>query len=264
MVPASLKLLFTSVVIFVAASSGQALAQEAAVDPALLQKKTAEWIETRRLISEEASRWEGEKATLADLDAIRRRETEQLGEFVKAAGERVTALEEQAGKSASEKTSLQQWRSSFEAEISALEDRLKPLFPTFPSPLRDKIGDAIDRLEATETNTPLQNRARDVLLILQAAHEFQNTITVASEVRELGGEKHEVEVLYLGMTQAWFVDATGRFAGSGIPGADAWIWNADPGIAATVRKAIDVQKRAVTPDFVGLPIQNGNAKEVAP
>lgn len=240
------------------------VSQEAAPDPALLQKKTAEWIETRRIISEEAARWELEKATLGDLNEIRRRETASLEEFVKAAGERVDALDEQQKKSATEKTGLQQWRAAFEVEITGLENTLKPLLSAFPTPLRDKIGDTIARLEAPTEDVPLQNRARDVMLILQAAHEFQNTITLSSEVREVAGEKHEVEVLYLGMTQAWFTDASGRHSGTGTPGPDGWVWQNDSALASSIRKAIDVQKRAATPAFVTLPLQNGTVKEGAP
>lgn len=238
--------------------------QEAAPDPALLQKKTAEWIETRRIISEEAARWELEKATLGDLNEIRRRETASLEEFAKAAGERVDTLDEQQKKSAAEKTALQQWRATFEVEITGLENTLKPLLPAFPTPLRDKIGDTIARLETPSEEVPLQNRARDVMLILQAAHEFQNTLTLSSEVREVAGEKHEVEVLYLGMTQAWFTDASGRHSGTGTPGPDGWVWRNDPGLAPSIRRAIEVQKRAATPAFVTLPFQNGNAKEETP
>lgn len=254
---------FTSIAIALAfAIASQA--QEVTPDPALLQKQTAEWIETRRLISAESAAWETEKATLADLNTIRQRETQQLGEFVKAAGERVTELDEQKKKSATEKANLQQWRKNFEDEVAALEAQLKPLLPAFPAPLRDKIGDAIARLESPAEDVALQNRARDVLLILQAAHEFQNEITLASEVRDLDGEKREVEVLYLGMSQAWFVDASGRYSGSGAPGDAGWVWKAEPGLAASIRQAIEVQKRAATPAFVDLPFQNGTLKEEAP
>lgn len=263
MFPSSLKSPFTGIAIALAFATASR-AQEVTPDPALLQKQTAEWIETRRLISAESAAWEMEKASLSDLNAIRQRETRQLAEFVKAAGERVAELDGQKTKSAGEKANLQQWRKSFEEEVTALEATLKPMLPAFPAPLRDKIGDAIARLESPAEDVALQNRARDVLLILQAAHEFQNEITLASEVRDLDGEKREVEVLYLGMSQAWFVNASGRYSGSGAPGDAGWIWKVEPGLAASIRQAIEVQKRAATPSFVDLPFQNGTLKEEAP
>ena len=226
-------------------------------DAALLQKKTFEWIETRRLIGEEAAAWTEEKATLGELNAIRKKETGQLGEFIQAAGARVDELAGKKGALAEESVALKSWRSQLESEISSLETELKPLIPRFPPILREKMEESLLRIESSERDTPLQNRARDVLLVLQACLEFQNAVTVASEVHEIDGQRHEVEVLYLGLNQAWYVDPSDRFSGQGIPGAEGWTWKQDNRLASSVRSAIEVQTRRAVPTFVELSLANG-------
>jgi hypothetical protein len=242
-----------------AAAPAAATTPPASVDAALLQKKTGEWIATRRLIGEEAAAWQTEKASLAELNAIRAKESAQLDEFVQAATVRIEELTVRKGALSKEQTDLKAWRTKLETDLSALEAELRPLLPRFPAPLREKIQESLIRLESPEADQPLQNRARDLLLVLQACLEFQNVLTLHTEVREIGGERREVEVLYLGMTQAWYVDAAGQQSGHGVPGEQGWIWTEDPTIASRVRSAIEIQARRATPAFVELPLSNGAA-----
>lgn len=248
------------------AAAPPAVQAPAAPDPALLQKKTGEWIQTRRLIGEEAAAWQTEKATLSDLNAIRTKESAQLDEFIQAAQTRVAELGSKKEALAQEQTDLKSWRARLEADLAKLEADLRPLLVRFPAPLREKIQESLIRLESPETDQPLQNRARDVLLVLQACLEFQNALTIDTEVREIGGERREVEILYLGLTQAWYVDAAGKHSGHGVPGGNGWIWTEDNSLAARVRSAIEIQARRAVPAFVELPISNpvaGAGKEGA-
>ena len=92
---------------------------------------------------------------------------------------------------------------------------------------------------------------------MQAYQAFNNNITLDADVRPIDGEKREIEILYLGMTQAWFVDQSGKYAGYGVPSPDGWIWVDAPALAAPVRQAIEIQTRQSPPDFISLPITNG-------
>jgi hypothetical protein len=234
---------------------GMVSAQEPSPLPpaALVQKKTEEWINTRRLIGEEAAAWAQEKATLVDLNAIRAKEAAQLDEFIAAAGARVDELGKQKATFKGERESLRKWRSEFEATFAKLETQVKALVPRFPTPLRDKVDDAVVRLEENAPDRPLQDRVRDVLLVLQSAKEFDDTFTVTTEVRELEGREVEVRLLYLGLSQAWYVDASGNHAGYGQPSPGGWVWTEDRAIAPSVRDAIAIQTGEATAAFVTLP-----------
>ena len=130
----------------------------------------------------------------------------------------------------------------------------------FPPPLREKIEESLLRIETGEADRSLQQRTRDVLLVSQAYLDFQNVFTVDSELREIDGETRSIDVIYLGMSKAWFVDASGRYSGFGAPAKDGWNWTTDNQIAATVRDAIEVQERRNPPALVTLPLTQEVAK----
>ncbi len=219
-----------------------------------IQKMTSEWIQAKKLISQEAAAWKSEKATLSDLNAIRTKEIEQLNEFVKAAETRVTELSEQRKKSTEEQANVRKWRSEFDAKFTTLEASVKVLLSGFPSPLQEKIADASQRIREPEKDRSLQDRVRDVLLVLQAAREFDSNFTVVTDIREVQGAKREVRVIYMGLSQAWYVDDSGTLSGHGIPTKDGWQWTEDRSIASAVRKVIDIQTGEATAAFVTLPL----------
>lgn len=224
-----------------------------------LQKTTGEWIQTKRIISQEAAAWQTEKASLADLTEIRKKEIEQLDEFIKAAGARVDELAEQKAKRSEEQEKVRSWRADTESQMISLETHVKALLPLFPPPLKDKIGDALERINSPDSDRALQDRVRDLLIVLQAAREFDGVFTVDSDLREFNGERREVRVLYLGLSQAWYADDSGSVSGYGTPSAEGWTWTPDPSIASEVRKAIDIQTGEATAAFVNLPFHPASA-----
>lgn len=226
-------------------------AQEAPAD--LVQSKLEKWVETKKAISKEKSDWEAKKATLKDLNEIRLTEIQQLGEFVEAAETRIAEIDEKRSAFSGEDKKLKTWRRELTNETAALETELRPLLNRLPPPLREKVAESAERVEASGSDTPLQTRVRDVLLILQAVMEFQNTVTVDGDVREVGGERREIDILYLGLSGAWFCDRTGSYGGVGKVTADGWQWVEDKRVAAAVRKTIDVHRRDLPPELVKLP-----------
>lgn len=238
-----------------------ASAQDEDLPPAKeVQAKLREWVETRKTLSAETSGWEEEKATLEELNAIRNRESEQLAEFVAAAGARVEELSGKKSAYDEEKAALLLSRRELESRISSYEKRLLPLIPQFPPPLRKAVEEPLVRLEENAPDRPLQDRTRDVLMISQAWLNFHRSITVDSEIWEGNGQKREVEILYLGMGRAFFVDQSGRISGFGVPGKDGWKWTDDPSLAGRIRIAIDVLSRREPPQFVKLPLGGATPK----
>lgn len=239
-----------------------ASAQDASELPSAVEVRTKleQWVLTKQLTSAESAAWASEKTNLGELNGLRRQEIEQLKAFAVAAGERVTELAGKREAFAEEEKNLKTWRRELENTVTDLESRVRTMIPVFPQPLRDEVAEAIARLEESDDaeDAPLQQRARDVMMVLQAYQKHQNEITVLTEVRELGGQRREVEVLYLGLSEAWFVDASGRFSGVGHPTATGWQWQEDSSLASQVRQAIELQARRAEPAFVTLPISGGS------
>lgn len=224
-----------------------------------VRSKLEQWVKTRQLITEENATWNAEKATLTHLNEVRLRESAQLDEFIAAAGTRVAEVDKQRAAFSKEETELKAWRAGMEKQVAALERKITPLLPRLPAPLRRKVEEAVIRLEEPDPELPLQNRARDLLLVLQSYLEFENTLTVDSDIREIDGARREVSILYMGMAQAWYVDVHGKYGGYGTPSDAGWIWTENNAIAPQVRAAIDIQTRRATPAFVTLPLAKGNA-----
>ncbi len=222
-----------------------------------VQEQLKQWVLTRQLISKERSSWEEQKETWKNLNEIRTQESTQLQEFTSTAKARVQKLSEKQKSLSDEKKALRSWRTEAVEEVVYLETSLIPLLPTFPTPLRQSLREPLSRLEGTKDDVErsVQDRARDVIVILQAYREFHNTITLNREVLPLGDQEREVEILYLGMSRAWFVDAQNKVSGKGLPSADGWVWTEDPALASTVRRAIAMRKNEAPPEFLELPLQ---------
>lgn len=226
------------------------------VPPAVVQAKVSEWIKTRQILSAEKADWETEKQTLTDLNEIRKSEITKLDEFIRLAGERVKDLDEKRSAFTQEEADMKEWRRDLERKVAGLENEVRPLLKLFPAPLREKVEEAAIRLEENDPDAALQNRARDLLAIVQAALAFHREVSSDNEVREIAGERREVGILYLGLAQAYYVDQTGKHAGYGSPTPEGWQWVEAPEIGDRVRLAIDVLRTNVPPRFVTLPLAN--------
>ena len=238
-----------------------AFSQEEAAEPAtsmtpppsVVQEKVREWVRVKKQISAEQADWEAEKLSLADLNALRQKEIANLDELVTAAGSRLEAAEKQRAELLAEEEDLRGRRQVLEDAIERNETVLRALIPRFPPPLRAEVDESLARLEAADPEATLQDRFRDLLVVLGEAEQFDDTITIDAELREIGGENVEVDVLYLGLARAWYVDRNGRHAGTGVPTDAGWEWTENPSVAAAVRDAIAVRRKETAPAIVPLP-----------
>ena len=106
------------------------------------------------------------------------------------------------------------------ANIGDLETKVKAILTSLPEPLVDKIKPLIRRLPNNPENTKLSlgERVQNVVGILSQADKFNSTITLSNESREISeGKLVQVTTLYWGLAQAYFVDNSGSYAGTGKP-----------------------------------------------
>jgi hypothetical protein len=220
---------------------------------AVVQETIRTWVETKRLASEEASAWEAEKESLAALNEIRSTEISRLDEVIAAAGTRLRDAETERDRLREEKAELAARRKALETGVASVEKNLREALPMFPQVLRDKVSEAARRLEEPAPDATLQDRWRDALHVLGEANRFQRAVTVTTELRELDGKTVEVDVVYLGWSQAWYADRSGRHAGSGSAGPEGWTWQADASVHGRVRELLAIHRKEQVPGFVTLP-----------
>ena len=217
-----------------------------------------EWVETRQIVSKERADWVIEKSILGDTVALLTKELERLNKALEDLEASATAADEDRTKLAAEKERLTAASAVVEGNIGALETQLKRIIKSLPEPLVEKIKPLIRRLpdNPEETGLSLGERVQNIVGILSQAYKFNTTITQTSDSRELeSGKTVEVRTLYWGLAMAYYVDASGSYAGIGFPGAEGWEWPQVEGKGAEIKRLIDVYEGVEDIQFVEVPAQ---------
>lgn len=226
-------------------------------DPTVVRDKVVKWIEVQKMISKESADWEEQKAILSNLIDLRKGEIAEFDEVIDLARGRVETVERRNAELEGQLNAAQDWRKGFDVRVSRIEDALIPRIDLLPRVVVERIEGAVERLRDRNDDGDLQARFRDILAILNECVAFNSDLHLTSEIREIEGNRVEVEILYMGLSQAWYVDRTNSRAGTGVPEAGGWVWTEDPSIASRVRKAVDIQSRRETPAFARLPVRKG-------
>lgn len=220
-------------------------------------KSTIEkWVETRQLISRTRADWQSDKDLLEQQIALFERELKGVEE---AMG-KVDMGSAQVGKEKAEA------EASIAASVKALdaakgfagnlEAQIKEIHPKLPEPLQESLKPLLNRSPAdANSKMAATERAQIVVGILNEVDKFQNSVSIFSEKRKnAGGEEIAVQVVYVGLGAAYFVNDAADFAGVGAPGAKGWEWTPKPEIAAAVADVVKIYRNEGGARFVALPV----------
>ena len=204
----------------------------------------ADWLKEKAILEAQASNWSTEFSNLE-----KKMETlhTQLGQFEPAQS---SSIEEQ-----------ERLRAVFKLiseSLDGLETSLSDLFPRLPTPLMESLAPYQARLRQPSQGAirSLDSRCRNIVYLLDRIHEFDQRFTLHWETRKHPDESEVlVQVLYLGLSHAYFVDASGDIAGTGKPEAESWTWRFDPSLAEAIQDAIAIHDRRIAPKMIHLPAQ---------
>jgi hypothetical protein len=155
------------------------------------------------------------------------------------------------------KIQLREASNAVKLRVVEFESQIRVLRKSLPPPLMETIDRLYLQLPEDSENTgkSVSSRMLVVVGILNEIDKFNNRIEVASELRNgPGGNEVQVQVLYLGLAQAYFVDQTGSFAGVGIPSREGWQWDNRPELAPPIARAIAIYENSEPAAFVALPV----------
>ncbi len=217
-----------------------------------------EWVKTRQIISKEKNDWREQKELIEFRIDLFKSEIEDLDKAISDA-------EEAASDAERKREELQLQSNSFKSAVNVIDSaagnyeiRLRDLTKQFPKPLLDKIEPLLSKMPKNPRQTGLTSGERMAVVVgvLNEVHKFNGAITLVSDLREVRpGETAEVKTLYLGLGQAFFVDAKGRYAGVGKPSPEGWEWEFRNELASSISDAIAIYEGIKPPDsFVELPI----------
>ena len=215
-----------------------------------------QWVQTKQIISKEKSDWRLEQSILSDTQKLLSSELNRLETALEDLKSSATAADEDRSKLTAQKEAFTEASAVVEGSIQKLEVQMKRVVKTLPSPLVEKIKPLIRRLPKDSANTKLSlgERVQNIVGILSQADKFNATITQTSESRELNsGKIVEVRTLYWGLAMAYYVDASGAYAGIGHPGEDGWEWPQIEGAGPHIKQLLAVYEGSEEIQFVAVP-----------
>ncbi len=216
-----------------------------------------EWVQAKKLISEEASEWAEERETLQSILFLLETEKESLEA-------QITEAEEGATQADAQRSELVERREEQKALIAAVaertdgfEARMLALEKQFPQPLRESVERLVLRIptDPEKVSLSVPERLQTLIGILDQVDKFNQLVTTVRRVQKLpSGEEAEVTALYFGLGGGYFVDAAGTYAGVLRPGPEGWEAEQVDGLADSVLSAIAQIERTAPAGFVDLPV----------
>lgn len=227
-------------------------------DPLTSTRSVVEqWVQARQLTSQTRVDWERDRELMLQTKALHERELATIAERFSRLSTNTTQADRDLAAVRSELAASDAALGRLKGVVASLEARSRGLLVTLPTPLRRQLDPLVLRLPAEGDANPkatVGERFQTVVAMLNEIDKFNATVTVVGEVQKNPeGAEVQVETAYLGLSQAWFVDKSGEYAGRGTPGTSGWVWEALPGIASDVRRAIAAYRDTSAPAFVSLP-----------
>jgi hypothetical protein len=217
---------------------------------------TQRWVEVENIRSEEGNEGKTHLSQLQQLQEVlqgqlqhwRAKVSEMEGSMSRADKERQEWLQK--------KQSMDQNREQALAVLKKLERELKNMEPLLPAPLIKELELPLRQLKALNLESQWLNRYQACFSILRGVSSFHRRYTTATQDIHLQGKTYSVKVLYVGLSQAYFMNFDGSLAGVGRPKGHAWTWTTNPKLQASIKTAMDMAENTSTQlKLVNLPVE---------
>jgi hypothetical protein len=215
-----------------------------------LREAISKIVDIQTMESKERLDWKARKDEFAALLDLHTRELKLLDEELNQAGQSAPGHVESTEGIKTEIASLKEARSLTTEAVSRNLPRVIRLAKRFPVPLQKEIEIELATLIAWKPTDEPRDALRSILALLAKAEQFNRRFTRSTEIRE----GREVEVLYLGLAQAFYMDRKDQ-AGIGQPGADGWEWKPAPEIRSELSAALESLDKKRPPTMVTLPLE---------
>jgi hypothetical protein len=215
------------------------------------------WVEVRRLISQERRDWALGRETLVDRTELVEREVESLRGRIADAQESIGEADTRLADLVRRNDELKGAAASLSGTIAGLETRTRGLLARLPDTIRDRVKPLSQRFpdDPAGTEMPLAERFQNVVGVLNEVNKFQREVTATSEVRALGdGGTAEVTALYLGVGAGFFATETGLAASIGTGTQAGWEWRPADEAGPAIVTAIAIMNDEHVAEFVQLPV----------
>ena len=237
-------------------TEGPVFAQESKFDEA--RAHIEKWVQTRQLIARRGADWRVERESIGQSIGLLQREIDLLKGEIDKSEQVDTEADAEKKRITLNLEDLKKANKVVDAALWGMERQALALMARFPNPLKDRISNVRSRIPLEKEDLrgrSAAERMQNVVAMLNEADRFNSAITLAIEVRkDAGGKERQVQVLYLGLGQAYYADQGGTFAGAGVAGTEGWDWTVNAELGPTIRKVIDIYENERSAEFVPVPV----------
>ncbi|MCY2926033.1 MAG: DUF3450 family protein [Planctomycetota bacterium] len=241
-------------------TDGEDAAQSRPAAPASLEETRMvmdKCIQNQQMIAKRRKEWQQGKDVLQGRIDLVEKEITGLEQKIKEDQAKVTETNKKRDEMLAEDNQLKATIAQLTTAVTGMEGEMRRLGKALPEPLKVKLDPLYKRIpeDPAKTRSAAAERFQNVLGILNEANKANNEITVNYEVHQLaGGTTAEVQAIYVGLAQAYFVSASGE-AGICQPTLDGWKWETSKTIARDVLTVLEILQGKQTAAFVPLPVK---------
>lgn len=221
------------------------------------RESMARWVEVRKQISREQQQWALGKEMLNERIDLVRRELDSLRERLAKTEQNITDADDKREKLTAANDKFKDASAALESQVQTLDARTRALLKRLPAPLRKELEPLSQQLpdNPDQTDQSLSRRFQTIIGILNQANNFNSEITLTSEVRDLPEGKVNVRVLYVGLGQAFYVNADRTVGGTGTASSEGWVWTPANHAAPKIADAIGIYENEQVAAFVSMPVE---------
>ncbi len=219
------------------------------------RESVAKWMQSQQIISKELVEWATARDILKDrieltkgqLESVEAKTREAEAEIAKSDATKLEALKK--------RDELEAATKALAEDLPKLEAMIRERHALLPVPFQDKVAPFFQRMPADPKTTKISaaERYQNVFAILQEMNKLSNDIAVVPEIRLIEGKPTEVQTIYLGLAQAYYLSTNGAAAGLGKPGEKGWEWTPRNELTKPLKDVMAVMNSKTKPHFVSLP-----------
>ena len=233
------------------------IAQETQLDKT--RTHIAKWVQTRQLIAKKRADWRVEQENISQSIGLLKKELNLLVNEIKQAKELDSEADIDKRRINLSLEDLKKANKVVDDALWKMERQALIIMSRFPESLKDRTAGVRNRIPLEQKDLrdfSAAERMQNIVAMLNEADRFNSAISMAIEFRkDAGGKERQVQVVYLGLGQAYFVNQNNTIAGTGLPGPEGWVWSLNNDLAPKIRKVIDIYESRRPAEFVSVPVE---------
>lgn len=256
-----------------------------------LDNLVTQWTQLEQQHSEISNRWREKKPLLQQQLQLLKEERVQLQTILEQHAKSSDEVVKERFDLLQKQTQMERIQQLMEADLAKISSVLISLHKQLPPPLKKQWNIQITLLSGDEkslgnisilkenksfqaTDNLLNNSEKlDTLLsLLNQIEKFEQRIALHQTTMQLINTSTESETIeiqvdqvYLGLSQGWYISKDGKYWGTGNTSIQGWQWqhqNADVDVSE-LRLTIDMLTKPITAVLVALPIKLSSKQETA-